>query len=182
MQVGRALRASHGCGGADGGGPPDRAPLCSDDGAHLRLEDASHPDSVLVLRDRLVLRELRQIESMQRLPQLEQHEAERERNPALPRIAERRVHARVRNGDDDVGDRRVLPREAGAEGVQCTALVPAFVDTPMTDFIKESVSARDMIRPQDIAEATFGRESFIRASDTTGAPLPEDDLFAGLRP
>jgi len=36
--------------------------------------------------------------------------------------------------------------------------------------------------PEDIAEATFGRESFIRASDTTGAPLPEDDLFAGLRP
>ena len=36
--------------------------------------------------------------------------------------------------------------------------------------------------PQDIAEATFGRESFIRVSDSTGAPLPEDDLFAGLRP
>jgi len=36
--------------------------------------------------------------------------------------------------------------------------------------------------PADIAEATFGRESFIRASDTTGAPVPEDDLFAGLRP
>jgi LmbE family N-acetylglucosaminyl deacetylase len=36
--------------------------------------------------------------------------------------------------------------------------------------------------PQDIAEATFGREHFIRVSDTTGAPLPEDDLFAGLRP
>ena len=36
--------------------------------------------------------------------------------------------------------------------------------------------------PQDIAEATFGHESFIRVSDTTGAPLPEDDLFAGLRP
>ena len=36
--------------------------------------------------------------------------------------------------------------------------------------------------PQDIAEATFGREHFIRAGDTTGAPLPEDDLFAGLRP
>jgi LmbE family N-acetylglucosaminyl deacetylase len=35
--------------------------------------------------------------------------------------------------------------------------------------------------PQDVAEAAFGRESFIRASDTTGAPLPEDDLFAGLR-
>ena len=36
--------------------------------------------------------------------------------------------------------------------------------------------------PPDIAEATFGRESFIRVSDTTGASLPEDDLFAGLRP
>jgi LmbE family N-acetylglucosaminyl deacetylase len=35
--------------------------------------------------------------------------------------------------------------------------------------------------PEDIAEATFGHENFIRASDTTGAPLPEDDLFAGLR-
>ena len=36
--------------------------------------------------------------------------------------------------------------------------------------------------PPDVAEAAFGRESFIRASDATGAPVPEDDLFAGLRP
>jgi LmbE family N-acetylglucosaminyl deacetylase len=35
--------------------------------------------------------------------------------------------------------------------------------------------------PPEIAEAAFGRESFIRATDTTGAPIPEDDLFAGLR-
>jgi LmbE family N-acetylglucosaminyl deacetylase len=35
--------------------------------------------------------------------------------------------------------------------------------------------------PPEVAEATFGREHFIRAGDTTGAPLPEDDLFAGLR-
>ncbi len=35
--------------------------------------------------------------------------------------------------------------------------------------------------PPEIAEATFGFEHFIRASDTTGAPVPEDDLFAGLR-
>ena len=27
----------------------------------------------------------------------------------------------------------------------------------------------------------FGEESFIRAHDTTGAPLPEADLFVGLR-
>ena len=35
--------------------------------------------------------------------------------------------------------------------------------------------------PPEIAESTFGRESFVRATDTTGAALPEDDLFAGLR-
>jgi LmbE family N-acetylglucosaminyl deacetylase len=36
--------------------------------------------------------------------------------------------------------------------------------------------------PREVAESTFGREHFIRAGDSTGAPLPEDDLFAGLRP
>jgi LmbE family N-acetylglucosaminyl deacetylase len=35
--------------------------------------------------------------------------------------------------------------------------------------------------PPEIVENVFGYESFIRASDSTGAPLPEDDLFAGLR-
>ena len=35
--------------------------------------------------------------------------------------------------------------------------------------------------PPEVAESTFGREHFIRSGDTTGAPLPEDDLFAGLR-
>ena len=36
--------------------------------------------------------------------------------------------------------------------------------------------------PPDIAEATWGQESFIRASESTGTAVPEDDLFAGLRP
>jgi LmbE family N-acetylglucosaminyl deacetylase len=35
--------------------------------------------------------------------------------------------------------------------------------------------------PQEIAEMAFGHEYFIRAADRTGAPVPEDDLFAGLR-
>jgi LmbE family N-acetylglucosaminyl deacetylase len=35
--------------------------------------------------------------------------------------------------------------------------------------------------PPEITEAVFGYEYFIRAVDTTGAPVPEDDLFAGLR-
>jgi len=35
--------------------------------------------------------------------------------------------------------------------------------------------------PPEVIEAAFGYEYFIRVADTTGAPLPEDDLFAGLR-
>lgn len=44
-------------------------------------------------------------------------------------------------------------RETEGQGIQATALCPAFVDTPMTDFIKEQVNAEEMIRPEDIAEA-----------------------------
>ena len=44
-------------------------------------------------------------------------------------------------------------REVGAEGVQCTALAPAFVDTPMTEFAKGQVPGEEMIRPEDIGEA-----------------------------
>jgi len=35
--------------------------------------------------------------------------------------------------------------------------------------------------PRDVSESAFGYEYFIRIADTTGAALPENDLFAGLR-
>jgi LmbE family N-acetylglucosaminyl deacetylase len=35
--------------------------------------------------------------------------------------------------------------------------------------------------PAEIAEQAFGYEYFIRAVDTTGSPIPEADLFGGLR-
>ena len=35
--------------------------------------------------------------------------------------------------------------------------------------------------PPATFELAFGLEHFIRAYDTTDAPLPEDDLFVGLR-
>jgi LmbE family N-acetylglucosaminyl deacetylase len=35
--------------------------------------------------------------------------------------------------------------------------------------------------PQEAFSEIFGHESFIRAEDRTGAAVPEDDLFAGLR-
>ncbi len=52
-----------------------------------------------------------------------------------------------------VGFTEAMNKEIGGEGIKSCALCPAFVDTPMTDFVKASVSAEEMIRPQDIAEA-----------------------------
>ena len=52
-----------------------------------------------------------------------------------------------------VGWTEAMNKELGAEGIKSTALCPAFVDTPMTDFVKGQVPPEEMIRPQDIAEA-----------------------------
>src|SRR4051794_24909134 len=52
-----------------------------------------------------------------------------------------------------VGWTSSMNRELNGEGIKSTALCPAFVDTPMTDFVKGQVSPEDMIRPEDIAES-----------------------------
>jgi NAD(P)-dependent dehydrogenase (short-subunit alcohol dehydrogenase family) len=52
-----------------------------------------------------------------------------------------------------IGFSQATQREFEHDGVQVTALCPAFVDTPMTDFVKEHVPAEEMIRPEDIAES-----------------------------
>jgi NAD(P)-dependent dehydrogenase (short-subunit alcohol dehydrogenase family) len=52
-----------------------------------------------------------------------------------------------------VGFTEAMNKEISNEGIKSTALCPAFVDTPMTDFAKEHVPAEEMIRPDDIAES-----------------------------
>jgi NAD(P)-dependent dehydrogenase (short-subunit alcohol dehydrogenase family) len=52
-----------------------------------------------------------------------------------------------------VGLSQAMHREFGQEGIQVTALCPGFVDTAMTEWIKEQVSPDEMIRPEDIAES-----------------------------
>jgi NAD(P)-dependent dehydrogenase (short-subunit alcohol dehydrogenase family) len=52
-----------------------------------------------------------------------------------------------------VGWTQAMNKELGGEGIKSTALCPAFVDTPMTDFVKEHVPADEMIRPEDISES-----------------------------
>jgi NAD(P)-dependent dehydrogenase (short-subunit alcohol dehydrogenase family) len=52
-----------------------------------------------------------------------------------------------------VGWTEAMNKELSPSGIKSTALCPAFVDTPMTDFVKEHVAAEEMIRPEDIAES-----------------------------
>lgn len=47
---------------------------------------------------------------------------------------------------------QAMNRELKGAGIKSTAICPAWVDTPMTDFIKELVPADTMIRAEDIAE------------------------------
>lgn len=54
-----------------------------------------------------------------------------------------------------VGFTEAMNKELSGDGIKSTALCPAFVDTPMTDFASDMGIAKkeDMIRPEDIAEA-----------------------------
>ncbi len=52
-----------------------------------------------------------------------------------------------------IGFTEAMNKELGPEGIKSCALCPAWVDTPMTDFVKGSVPAEGMIRSEDVAEA-----------------------------
>jgi len=52
-----------------------------------------------------------------------------------------------------VGFTQAMNKELSGAGIKNTALCPAFVDTPMTDFVKEHVAAGSMITTEDVAGA-----------------------------
>ncbi|HEY6379159.1 MAG TPA: SDR family oxidoreductase [Candidatus Dormibacteraeota bacterium] len=52
-----------------------------------------------------------------------------------------------------VGYTRAMNRELGPQGIRSTALCPAFVDTDMTEFIRDRVPRERMIRVEDVAGA-----------------------------
>jgi NAD(P)-dependent dehydrogenase (short-subunit alcohol dehydrogenase family) len=67
-----------------------------------------------------------------------------------------------------VGYTQAMNKELATAGIKSTALCPGFVDTPMTDFVKDHVPAETMITPTDIAE---GVRFLLRTS--TGCVVPE---------
>ena len=52
-----------------------------------------------------------------------------------------------------IGFSQATQKEVQNDGIQVTALCPGFVDTPMTEFVRDSVDQEAMIRPEDIAES-----------------------------
>jgi NAD(P)-dependent dehydrogenase (short-subunit alcohol dehydrogenase family) len=52
-----------------------------------------------------------------------------------------------------IGFSQATQKETDNQGIQVTALCPAFVDTPMTEFVRGQVAQEEMIRPEDISAA-----------------------------
>jgi NAD(P)-dependent dehydrogenase (short-subunit alcohol dehydrogenase family) len=52
-----------------------------------------------------------------------------------------------------VGYTQAMNKELATDGVKSVAFCPAFVDTDMTEFVKGTVPAEEMMRPEDIGEA-----------------------------
>jgi len=48
---------------------------------------------------------------------------------------------------------QAMNKELNAQGIKSAAFCPGFVDTDMTEFAKSSVSAEEMLRPEDMAQA-----------------------------
>jgi NAD(P)-dependent dehydrogenase (short-subunit alcohol dehydrogenase family) len=67
-----------------------------------------------------------------------------------------------------VGFTESMNKELGREGIKSCALCPAFVDTAMTEFVKQSVPAESMIQVSDVAEAV---RMLLRL--TPGCVIPE---------
>ena len=51
-----------------------------------------------------------------------------------------------------IGLSQATQMEVGKDGIQVTALCPAFVDTPMTEWVQGQVKPEEMIQPEDLAE------------------------------
>src|SRR5215217_3337145 len=52
-----------------------------------------------------------------------------------------------------IGYTQAMNKELNSDGIKSVALCSGFVETPMTEFVREHVKAEDMIRTEDIAEA-----------------------------
>jgi LmbE family N-acetylglucosaminyl deacetylase len=109
---------------------------------------------------------------------------------AMRRRDWRKVWDALRELGEDVPDFSETPPEVLRQMDEAEARITTTVDIlPVLERKREALMAHaSQIQeswfskiPAEIGAQAFGRESFIRAADSTGVPVPEDDLFAGLR-
>jgi LmbE family N-acetylglucosaminyl deacetylase len=102
----------------------------------------------------------------------------------------RKVWEALRDLGEDVPDPREFTPEQRRQAEEAEARITTNIDIrPVLARKREALFAHaSQIQeswfsklPPEIAESAFGQESFVRVTDRTGAPVPEDDLFAGLR-
>jgi NAD(P)-dependent dehydrogenase (short-subunit alcohol dehydrogenase family) len=62
---------------------------------------------------------------------------------------------------------QAMNKELGSDGVKSVAFCPGFVDTDMSEFVKGTIPAEEMIRTSDIAEAL---RFLLRVSPTCVVP------------
>jgi LmbE family N-acetylglucosaminyl deacetylase len=102
----------------------------------------------------------------------------------------RKVWEALRQLGADVPDFENMPPAAVERGIASEQRITTTIDIrPVLERKRDALMAHGSQLqdswfskiPQDVAEGAFGYENFIRSADRTGAALPEDDLFAGLR-
>jgi NAD(P)-dependent dehydrogenase (short-subunit alcohol dehydrogenase family) len=60
-----------------------------------------------------------------------------------------------------------MNKELNGAGIKSVAFCPGFVDTDMSEFIKQTVPPEEMLRPRDISEAV---RFLLRVSPTCVVP------------
>ena len=101
----------------------------------------------------------------------------------------RKVWEALRELGMEVPDRDLTPEQLEQAAAAEEAITTSVDIGPVLDRKREALFAHaSQIQeswfsklPPEIATEAFGHETFIRVTDRTGAPLPETDLFAGLR-
>jgi LmbE family N-acetylglucosaminyl deacetylase len=109
---------------------------------------------------------------------------------AMRRSSWRKVMEALRDAGEDVGDFGEITPEIEEQMAREEERITTTIDIQDVLNLKRDALQAHASQiaeswfnkiPQEVAEAAFGHESFVRVTDSTGAPTPEVDLFAGLR-
>jgi len=101
----------------------------------------------------------------------------------------RKVWDALREAGEEVPDRELTPEqiqqmEEAEQRITTSVDIRPVINRKREALMSHASQIQDSWfskLPPQIAEEAFGHETFVRVTDTSGAPLPETDRFAGLR-